>query len=215
MAYPNTHLYLTAHWTQAGATIEQGQTGLRFDSPAAASQALVDACAAAWSTFWTTAVAGIEQGYQLAFLRLASIAPDGNYVPDSVAYDHVFSGVVGGGGVTANRFPLAMSMASTLLTAVPRGLANRGRMYLPWYNAPLQIGYVWQAADANNRSNPLAAMIGALNDVLPGPASVMSKKGLLGAKQPITAVMTGRRPDTQRRRQNHIPEQYGSVWNVP
>jgi hypothetical protein len=219
MTYPNAHLYLTLHWVNGGVPSETGQTGFRFDTVAPASQALVDACSGHVSAFWTAATNTIEPDYRLSYLRLASIAPNGQYVPGTVAYDHIYPGTIPGGGaaVTA-RFPLQVACASTLLTALQRGQAYKGRCYLPWIDSNLQSGYVWQPADVNNRTNGLAAMLSNLNDDLPGPLSIFSKGTKsnpgVGAKNVVTGVKTGTRPDVQRRRANQETEVYGLVGAV-
>jgi hypothetical protein len=211
--YPNAHLYLTWHWTQNGALAEQGQCGFRFDSTAPASQLLVDNCATAVQAFWTAATSGIESAFLLSYIRLASIGTNGLYVPGTVAYDHTFAGVNGGGGAIPGRFPLQISMVSSLRTALPRGRAHAGRVYLPWFNNALQSDFTWQGADGNNRSNTLASRLHDLNLVMPGPLSIFSKVST-GFKNPVTQVVTGRKPDTQRRRARQIPEVYGIPANV-
>lgn len=221
MTYPNAHLYLTAHWTPTGATGETGQCGLRFDSTAPASQALVDACATAWSSFWTAATNAIDNAFSLQFLRLASIAPNGLYVPGTIAYDHTFPGGTPGGGTGGTpiyQYPLQVAAVSSLLTAMPRGQAHRGRIYLPYIAINQNSGWRWPPANVNNRTNGVAAMISALNVVLPGDCTVFSKGSkaapTVGAKQLVTGVVTGGRPDVQRRRAGQVTELYSIVGNV-
>jgi len=214
VVYPNRHLYLTLHWSQQGFTTEVGQTGVRFDSATPASQALVDAAAGACSTFWSAAVTAIEDSFYLSYIRLASIDVDGNYVPDSLSYDHIYSPAIFGGGGDANaRYPLQVAWAATLNTAVPRGLAHSGRMYLPWPNDTMDTTFRFTTARANNRSNTLAQMLTSLNAVLPGPATIFSRVGT-GTKHAVTSVKHGTRPDVQRRRADQLPEVYGTNWNV-
>lgn len=221
MTYPNAHLLLTAHWTDSGVTAETNQCGLRFDSTAPATQGLVDACATAWANFWTAATNAIDFAYSLTFLRLASIAPDGKYVPGSIAYDHTFGGGTpggGSGGAPIRQYPLQVAAVTSLLTAMPRGQAHRGRIYLPYITANLQSNWKWQLANVNNRTNGVAAMISALNVVLPGDCTVFSKGSksapAVGAKNLVTGVVTGDRPDVQRRRANQLAEGYSILGNV-
>lgn len=219
MTYPNNHLYLTIHWGNSGVPPEIGQCGLRFDTASAASQALVDGCAGAVSTFWSAATSAIEPDYKLQYIRLAQIGTNGKYVPGTVAYDHTYSGTVpGGGAAVLARYPLQVACAASLNTALPRGQAHRGRIYLPWINSNLQSGYVWQLADCNNRANTLSAMLTALNTAIGGPLSVFSKgtkaAPTVGAKNVVTSVKIGNRPDVQRRRANREVETYSTNWNV-
>lgn len=221
MTYPNAHLLLTAHWSVSGVTAESGQCGLRFDSTTPASQALVDACATAWANFWTAATNAIDFAYSLSFLRLASIGTDGKYVPGSIAYDHIFPGGTPGGGSSGapiRQFPLQVASVTSLLTAMPRGQAHQGRIYLPYITINLNSGWVWPSANINNRTNGVAAMISALNTVLPGDCTVFSKgtkaAPTVGAKQLVTGVKTGSRPDVQRRRAKQLVEGYSIVGTV-
>lgn len=209
MPYPDDHLYLTLHWTQQGATNEVGQTGLRFSTNGPVTQDLVNAAAGPVSTFWTAATSGIESSFLLQYIRLAHIGVDGNYVPGEVSYDYIWSSTpAGGGGATTARYPLQVALAATLITAVPRGKASKGRMYLPWYNAALDSGYKFPISNVNQRSNTLAAMINSLNDVMPGPCTIYSKVGN-GFSNVVTGLYHGTRPDVQRRRAKSIVEVKG------
>lgn len=221
MSYPNAHLYLTVHWSAQSSSNEFGQFGLRFDSTAPATQVLVDNCAQPVSTFWSAATNGVDFAYALQYIRLASIGTDGKYVPGSVAFDHTYPGGVAGGGSGGSAvryFPLQVAAASTLLTAMPRGQAYKGRIYLPYIATPLDGSWHWPLANCNNRTNGLAAMISALNGVMPGDAAVFSKgtkaAPTVGAKQTITGVQTGNRPDVQRRRAAQLAESYSIVGTV-
>jgi hypothetical protein len=217
MPFPNTHLYLTLHWIVQGASGESGQCGLRFDNTGNLTQQMVTDCASAVSTMWQSAGAGIESGYQLQYLRLAKIGTDGKYFPGSVSFDHIYSSPpAGGGGATTARFPLQVALATTLLTAIPRGQANKGRIYLPWPNAALGNDALFPVTSANTRSSTVATMITALNVIL-GPCNVFSKgtkTSTAGAKHVVTGVKTGRRPDVQRRRAKQVAEIYGTTSTV-
>lgn len=220
MTFPQAHLYLTAHWEVSGASGETGQFGLRFaGSPGPATQAKVAACASAVSTMWSAAGTGIEAGYLLKYLRLAEIAVNGKYVPGTISYDHTYTTPpAGGGGTVTARFPLQVALATTLLTAMPRGQASKGRIYLPWFNAALGADHKWTTTNVNGRSAAIATMITALNTALSAPVAVMSKgtkaAPTVGAENFVTGVKTGTRPDVQRRRAKQIPETYGSISTV-
>lgn len=218
MTFPNIHRYLTVHWTITGVTGETGQFGLRFDSVGAVDQDAVDACAPAVSTMWASSGGGIEAGYKLSHLRLAQIDVNGNYVTNTISYDHIYAApVAGGGGTTTARFPLQSALASTLVTAVPRGQASKGRIYLPWINTALGSDAMYPLTAVNNRSAVLATMIGALESAI-GNSAVFSKgtkTSTTGAKNNITGVKTGTRPDVQRRRAKQISETYGTTSAIP
>lgn len=217
MTYTSVHLYLTAHWSVMGASPEVGQFGLRILNNAAATQALVDSAATAVQTMWASAGAGIEAGYHLEYLRLASIGTNGKYVPGSISYDHIYtSPVAGGGGTVTHRFPLQTALVSTLTTAQPRGQAHSGRIYLPWFNTSLGSDALFPLAQVNTRSAAVATMLNSLALVI-GAAAVFSKgtkTSTTGATNTVTGVKTGRRPDVQRRRAKQLGEAYGSTSTV-
>lgn len=217
MAYPNRHLYLTAHWVNAGISGETGQCGIRFDSVAPATTTLAAACATAWSTFWSASTAAIMGEYRLMFLRLASLDVNGNYFPGTVAADYNYPAPVAGNLTAGFRYPAQVALASTFITAIPRGQAYKGRVYLPPIASLVQTNYRFQPSECVSRSNAFAACLTALNVALPGKASVMSrstKSSTAGAKNVITAVMTGDRPDVQRRRAKGLLEGVTTQANV-
>lgn len=223
MSYPNAHLLLTAHWGYSSTATEFGQTGLRFDSTSPATQALVDAAATAWSNFWTNStMGGIDPAFRLQYLRLASIGTDGKYVPGTIAYDHLFPGGTpgaAGGSTPLYRFPLQIACVTSLLTAFARGQAYKGRMYLPQLvESPLQASWTWTTANCNNRSNAVAAMISALNTVMPGDCTIFSKGTKaapgVGAKHLVTGCLTDTKPDVQRRRAKQLPSVLGAVNTI-
>lgn len=221
MPFPSSHLYLTLHWLNTQLPVERGQTGIRFDSPKAATQARVDALTATVQTFWTSA-GNIGGDYGLLYFRLARIGPDGHY-SNASSYDHVMStspnGV--GGGSSQVPYPLQVACASTLTTSVPHGDASKGRMYLPPLPIALPSDLQWTASAANARSAAVAALLASAGPILGGPAAVFSKgsaRNPLGIQRRITGVKTGRRPDVQRRRAKSVLEAYGTesaVANVP
>lgn len=201
MAYPNRHLYLTAHWHTAG-TDEKGQFGLRFDTTAAASQSLVNSVAGRVATMWATtgAAANIANEHLLDFVRLASIDTDGRYVTGTLAYDYIWGSPVAGGSALAGyTYPLQVAHVVTLRTAVPRGLAHAGRIYLPPIDEVLSSNFQWTAADCTGRNNTVASMITGLNTDFGAPCAVFSKVGG-GAKHNVVYVQGDTRPDVQRRR---------------
>lgn len=213
MAFPRNHLYLTVHWVPTGAILETGQFGLRFDSQAASTQALVDSCKAAVQAFWQTVGAGIPPDMSLRFLRLARIGTDGKYVPGSVAFDGNYAtNGVGGNATSTVLYPLQIATVSTLTTDVPRGQGSKGRVYLPASPSALGADYRFTAGSADARSASLATMISSLKTTLGGPCIVASRgtvSSSTGLYQAVTGVKTGRRPDVQRRRARAVTELYG------
>lgn len=218
MAFPESHLYLTLHWEPANLTGETGQIGVRFSSPKAATQARVDACAAAARQFWATA-ATIPNNFALKYLRLARVGTDGRY-SNASSFDYLFTdsaaGLLGGGSGVAP-YPLQVACATTLTTAVPHGQASKGRIYLPPLPVALAADSQWTIAQTTPRSAAVAAFLASVGPILGGPAAVYSKgtvRSGAGLKRNVTGVKTGRRPDVQRRRAKGIVETYGTSSTV-
>lgn len=217
MAYPEQHNLLTIHWTMANVPSEAAQCGLRFRSVAFPSQADLDSVAAAIATFWEAGTAAIAPQYQLTFLRLARIDTDGSYVPNIPSIDHGYSPLVGGGGTNGYMYPLQVAHVATLLTQVTRGLAYKGRIYLPPLNVAPGTDALLNVVAVNNRMNTLATMLSALQGSALGEMRVYSKGNAAvpgGASQLIVGVQADTRMDVQRRRaeqQNGVLSVVGNV----
>jgi hypothetical protein len=214
VAYPNGYLYLTAHWTVTGTT-EIGQFGLKFDTTAPASTALVTAAAARLATMWSSASMLINPQYSLVYARLAAIGTDGKYIPDSSSFDYTYTTPVTGtgGGPSSLFYPLQTAHVMTLRTAIPRGRAHVGRVYLPPIHQNLSSAFQWTASMVSTRNNTFAAMLSGMNSDMPGPVTVFSKIGA-GYKHAVTYVNSDTRPDVQRRRANQQGGALGVAANV-
>lgn len=202
MTYTAAHQYLTVHWQVAGSG-EVGQFGLRFFNSAEPTQSDVDGAAAAVQTMWSAATSNIPNYYQLVFLRLARIQPNGKYASGFVPFDHVYSPVVAGGRTSPTIFPLAVAHAVTLRTATPRGVAHAGRIYMPPLGESMDSPGTWAPAVINSRLNTLASMLSALSGSPLGTLQVMSKGTAAfpgGVSRDVTFIRSDNRPDTQRRR---------------
>lgn len=217
MPFPASHLYLTLHWTNTSMPGEHGQTGVRFDSPHAATQTRVNALNTTAQTFWG-ALGNIGTDYKLEFLRLARVGANGLY-SNASSFDYLWGvGTNGFGGATsAVPFPLQVACVSTLVTATPHGPASKGRMYLPPPPAALTGSLRFGASAMASRSAALAAFLTSAGGILGGPAAVFSKgtaRAPGGAVHAVTGVETGDRPDVQRRRAKGITETYSAVSTV-
>ena len=218
MPYASDYNYLTVHWTIGGTLPEQGQFGLKFTGPNLPDQAMVDGAAAAVSTFWSSTTGNVPPAYALTYLRLARVGVDGKYLPTAISYDHTYSPAVAGGAtVTADPKPPQCAHCVTLRTAVPRGIAHAGRIYLPPIHSPLQTDYTWAIATVNNRNNTLAAMLSTLSGSNLGQLSVMSKgtpTHPAGQSNDVTFINSDTIPDVQRRRAKQLVRVISANQNV-
>lgn len=216
MAYTSQYNYLTVHWLN-GSTAETGQFGLKFIGDNLPSQTMVDDAAAAVSTFWSAALSYILPAHALSYLRLARIGTDGNYVPDGISYDHVYSPSVSGGGTAAVYNVAQAAHCVTLRTAIPRGLAHAGRCYLPPLALSVGTDWLWPISNVNNRLNGFATMLSALSGSNLGLLAVMSKGSPThpaGVTANVTYINSDTRPDVQRRRARSLVRAVSANWNV-
>lgn len=218
MAYPTQFLRLSLSGPYY--TVDRWTTGISigpdFDTPGdpvpTIGQALIDACV----NFLDTSL--ISSAVKLDMIKLNLIGTDGRYVDKNATEFHEFTGILPDGGGALGTWP-QMTLAATLLTARSRGLASKGRMFLP---APMM-----GSPDANGQmasnvaasfANHVATFVNAVDAALPSGwrPSVMSNVRE-GASEVITGVQVGTVPDTQRRRRSAMEEVYlkSSVAVVP
>jgi hypothetical protein len=168
--------------------------------------------AAQWKIFFQTANSAISNKWFTTGVKLATIGTDGKTVGNEVAYHYEATPYSGAG---STHFPAQCALVATLTTAVPRGLASKGRMYLPGVAAAItdagKLSNTVSGAVATNLKtffDSVNASIDATGSVI--TASPGSKPPLVGAGvfRPVTGVRVGDVIDTQRRRRNQLVEIY-------
>lgn len=210
MAYPIRHKLLTVAGSSWNGT-EEWSFSVRIipDSGGeSVSQTQCDDAAATVTTFWNTTGLGMPSNYVLEQTKLAPIGTDGHYPEGEIAFVHNHSGDTGPASSVFHAPQIAYAV--TLLTAVPRGRGSRGRFYLPAPSFAV-------SSTTGKLSSGVASGIGgivkdwlnALNGVTGlGTVGLITKVGLFGTSHAVTAVKTGVVLDTQRRRRNHLSEDY-------
>jgi hypothetical protein len=166
---------------------------------------------AAVAAYHSGTTAQIHQAAKLTFLKLNVVDLNGRYVQQNTL-EHVYSPVVSGGGATT-LYPNQVALVISTTTDFQRGLAHRGRYYMPLPVFPLDpISGLISQTNADFAAGAAATFIDALADQ-PGPdlpdmrVCVMSAKGT-GATNVVTGVDVGRALDTQRRRRVELAESY-------
>jgi hypothetical protein len=164
--------------------------------------------------------------HRLQGIKVAVVGADGNYPDGHVPGEVYWANVPGPYQVAGTGFIAPQnSVCVTLTTAKPRGLASKGRFYLP----PMYIGI---QADGLINDNHRDLLVGDLHDFLTGinnatldagDIAIFSRgKGLpaydavhhkvtytypnAGSSNDVTAVRVGRVIDTQRRRRRQLVE---------
>ncbi len=217
---------------------EQWSLGFRMQNPggsvgstdalntAAQTRAnLLDPIVTAW---WTSNV-GWQQfvsTHRLKGIKVAVIQPDGSYPPGHVPGE-VFKANVPGAYVVpaASSYIPQGSVCVTLGTAVPRGLASKGRLFLPPTDYAIGTDGLLLAAARDGLLTKMKNFLTAVNNMEVGNADIaIFSKGpgvkvdvptkkrwewtypTVGTVRPVTNVQIGRVVDTQRRRRRQLVE---------
>ena len=175
-----------------------------------------------WETFFTNANHAISNSYRYQQCKVALINTNGTTDVENIDYWTADSLVTGGQGGTP--LPPQITLAATMTSELQRGLAAKGRMFLPGVSSGVdgstgRLG----AAFTNTLNTGFKNFLDAINADPDIPASVvLASKGhktttLDTNGQPVyengrQALVTGCRIgnvyDTQRRRRNDLPEAY-------
>lgn len=206
MVYPIQHdlmvfggsLYQTEQWSMS-LRMEPSSDGV------VPYQESLDNAAAIVSTWWTSGAYSTSKA-TLEFLKLNRIGTDGKYMNPSMTYLHEYptplAGPVAGAG-----FPAQVSLVATLTTGAVRGLAAKGRIFLPAVAAPVGADGRIQATEATSYAQSVANLLTNLNGA-PGLGRVMVISNVReGAARPVTGVQVGRVYDTMRSRRTSLVEE--------
>lgn len=176
------------------------------------TQAGIDQIGAAWKTFFSTNTTAIASTYKFTAAKAVMLNNDGKSLPETAKYHYPAAPVAGANGVT--RMPAQISLVATLTNTLPRGLATKGRMFLPGIASSvtdtgkisqpvaaaiatnLKLFFDTVYSDADTPGNPVLASLGS------GPLQ------LGGVIRPVTGIKIGDVWDTQRRRRNQFTELY-------
>jgi hypothetical protein len=177
--------------------------------------------ATAWQTFFTTTNVWIPNTYKTAQVKTAMINPDGTTDLDEIDY-YTYPSPISGGGV-GSPFPAQVALAATLTSDNQRGLAAKGRMYLPGVAVALDsnAGKI-SSANVGNIATALQTFLDSVNTAAGTSGRViLASKGRRGLTTPggdttyvggVSAWVTGCRVgdvyDTQQRRRRQLPETY-------
>lgn len=184
-----------------------------FDYEGTDVDALLDYYVTKITAFHQRAVSMISSRAQLDFVKLNKINVEGKYADQGNSHVRFLNPKINGGGV-GNAPPNQVALALTLTTDVQRGPANKGRIYMPLpMCVPAPDGLI-SIADATSIMHSFRTLLEDISDT-PGidgaetpDVLVMSRKAGSPAARYVTGVKVGRVLDTQRRRRNHLKENY-------
>lgn len=188
------------------------------------TQQLADAIRTAWTTFFSAVSSGVSSRYTTDQIKVAQINADGKTSLSNVVYAPYGTPIEGGGGPGAN--PPQIALVASLENAGARGLAAKGRMYLPGINFTIGTTGVLTTAQSLGVANNLKAFLDAVNVAAASDSEViLASQGRrvknaqgdyepvpgTAVNAPVNRVRVGSVYDTQRRRRNAMVETYQSA----
>lgn len=186
-----------------------GELGMPTVSPA--TLASVAGVVGTWYSAAFSTGCAFANSLSLTGIKLNRIGTDGRYA-DNETMEHVYGTPLIGS--YSGTIQPQVTMVATLETALERGRASKGRMYLPPNMAaglPAADGRT-TSAYALGTANGVKSLINALNGVytLIGRVGVASDAGA-GRFEHVTGVRVGRVIDTMRSRRSSFSEDYEHV----
>lgn len=174
-----------------------------------------------WSTFFTNTGSKVSNLFRTLQIKVATLGTDGKTDLEAVDwYDYPTPPV---GGNTSSAFPPQVALAATITSEIQRGLAAKGRMYLPGVCALLTSTTAKiSSTDTGTIATNFKTFLDAVNSSssVAGNVILASHGHFVKATDttpafyalPKNAAATGCRVgdvyDTQRRRRNELPEVY-------
>jgi hypothetical protein len=232
MTYPAQHYKVTVYG-DAYSGAEEWSFGWRTQKPVtadvdAAAQAHASAIQSAVTAFWSGGTSGTQffNTHRLQGVKVAVIDPDGQYPDGHIAGEVMFANVAGpyvlGGG---ERTVAQNAMCVTLTTLRPRGLASKGRFFLPPMNWQISSDGLISTAGRDAIVTRVKTFLDAVNAAAPagediavfsrgkGVKSFNAETGKIEWDYPntgyfatVTGVEVGRVVDTIRRRRRQLVE---------
>lgn len=194
-----------------------GNAGADCDAP---TQAMVDAIATAWQTFFTASTTKIGAEWKTQTVKMVTLNTDGSTDTGSVQY-HNYSPSIAG-SLNGAHFPPQIALVATMTSPLVRGIGSKGRMYIPGPQYVLDSTGHISATDTGNMKTNFATFLG--HCLSPGGSSnvpVLASRGRIvptpidGVIKEINGIKIGNVYDTQRRRRNALVEAYQSSALIP
>lgn len=180
------------------------------------SQQFADLVRTSWQTFFTATANQVSNSFTFTGVKLARLSKNGLYDGSAVAESFPTGQV--NGPYAGSPMPAQVTLVATLIGGSGKGLAGKGRMYLPGISSPLSAdGHLLQSQCQNIATN-LAAFFNGLDASIDRPGHVINvsrgHKKLLGVgarNVSVNGVRVGNVYDTQRRRRNALAETYSTA----
>lgn len=208
--YDQKHWYLQVGGRMPGG-LEAWSNGFRLAIPngtdlSQLTTAQINAFKAAFQTFYASNI--ISAGVLLEYMKYSYVQEDGKLLPGTAAGFSSYGTNVGGTG-SLSTLPFQSTIAVTWRTNLARGLAHKGRFYLPLPALGADGGTGTISTTAADQVKALAnQLLAQLNAATPAYLAVFSRKAGQPTHQTIVGCAVGRVWDTQRRRRKKLVEDY-------
>lgn len=191
------------------------------------TQAFADAIRTAWTTFFQSTALQISSSFKTENVKVAQINADGSTNLSNVVYAPYGTPIGGVGGSSA--YPPQIALVASLENSGARGLAAKGRMYLPGVYQPIGSNGQITSGQVLPIATAMKTLIEAINAAAPAGEKVILASQGRRVKQPdgsylpvpgtavssvVNRVRVGSVYDTQRRRRNAMVEAYQSATVV-
>lgn len=208
--------YDQAHWYfQVGGRMPGGletwSNGFRLAIPNGTAGDTVttaqeNAFKAAFQAFYASSI--ISSGVLLEYMKYGRIEENGHMLPGAAAKVVSYGVSIGGTG-TLSSLPFQSTIAVTWRTNMARGLAHKGRFYIPLPSlaSDAGAGTITQAS-ADSVRDKANTLLAAINAVSPYYLAIFSRKSGSPTHQTVVGSSVGRVWDTQRRRRRNLVENY-------
>lgn len=187
-----------------------GNVGADSNAPL---QSIVDAIGPLWQTLFTTSANGFSNNYKTHEIKIVSLkASDGKTVPDSQVY-YTYPAPITGGYAT-NQNPPQIATVCTLIGVAARGLASKGRMFLPGTGFSVDTNGRIPTANQTALTTGMKTFLTAVNALPEDNVILLASQGrkppLIGGPvmHEVISIRLGNVYDTQRRRRNALTEVY-------
>ena len=211
MAYLQPFLRLVAI-----GSLPQGETwtwSMSFGSdfgPATPPEEVPEGVLTAIETFHGSSAVALGSGVTLNAVKLNMIGTNGRYVNPSDTVEHVYETPKNAPGTI--QLPPQCATAVSLLTNFKRGLAHRGRFYVPRLGFPVGADGRLTTSDRSSLLTAAAAMVDSLNDALgPDFFCAVTSDRREGAQRRVSGLAVGRVVDTMRSRRRGLDEDYAEA----
>lgn len=189
-------------------TLRSTTTGTDDDAGATAALAAIGDVVSLWVQ--GNPIMGAQA--RLGWLKFNRVGVDGKYLSNTTRLREFTPERVNASG--GGNYPAQIALVATLETGAQRGLAHRGRIFLPCPRFGIGVDGRITAEDAQTAATSVATLLGNLNSATGYGSTIVASRTRSGDQRVVTGVTVGRVLDTMRSRRTSLPEERTPVTPV-